>query len=342
MIHSYQFKNFLSFKDETEISFKLPKSAPQNNLSFNSEADPNIRLSKVIAAFGPNASGKTNLLRPLALLSWFISNSFLQPAEALIPIHGHFVDLNNDKPCEFLIEFEFGKKIYQYELASTPRKVLKEVLRVKTSTKSSYVFDRTTDHIKQETFGFNQQEAEKVRPNASLISTAAQYQTPIALELKNFFLQFSSNVGPIGRVHFEQLLPLVTKLYNENPKIKEKMLEIMKKIDLGLHDIEFVEEPYIANLANGQPIVQRALLPHGIHFINGKKHNINFNFESNGTRSAFILLFRILSALNQGGLGIIDELEQDFHPDLLEYFLNLFLILLLKLKMLKLFLLLIL
>jgi AAA15 family ATPase/GTPase len=49
-----------------------------------------------------------------------------------------------------------------------------------------------------------------------------------------------------------------------------------------------------------------------------------FLHESSGTQGAFILLSRILPALHQGGLVIIDELEADLHPHMLTPILDLF------------------
>lgn len=59
-------------------------------------------------------------------------------------------------------------------------------------------------YIKQQGFGMEQREAEKVRENASLISTAAQY----GVDLPSRFLgtSFSTNIDFVGRVR-EPVLP---------------------------------------------------------------------------------------------------------------------------------------
>ena len=49
-----------------------------------------------------------------------------------------------------------------------------------------------------------------------------------------------------------------------------------------------------------------------------------FNLESNGTQGAFILLSWLLPVLEQGGLAVIDEFENDLHPLMLEPILELF------------------
>lgn len=51
---------------------------------------------------------------------------------------------------------------------------------------------------------------------------------------------------------------------------------------------------------------------------------LHFLYESSGTQGAFVLLFRLLQALETGGLAVIDEFENDLHPLMLEPILDLF------------------
>ena len=61
MIHKLRFKNFYSFLGETEVNFVVDKNAPVTDAYFT---DPyGNRLTKLMAFIGPNASGKTNLLK---------------------------------------------------------------------------------------------------------------------------------------------------------------------------------------------------------------------------------------------------------------------------------------
>lgn len=330
MIHYYKFKNFYSFANATEVSFILPKAAPENHLSF-SAGNGTTRLSKIITAFGANGSGKTNLLRPLAFLSWFASQSFLslQP-EQNIPLLSHFAFSQN--PAEFEVEFELNGKFYKYELKTTFITVLYEALSCKDGGKYSkygYVFKRQLVQdkyeIKQKDFDFDPKEAEKVRKNASLISTAAQYNTKLALELKDYLDKCYSNIGVYGRLFSNVAHYLVTaELYEKDQKIKDKMLKLIKKIDLGLIDIEFEEQVTSIQTTDGQLQNQKRFIPYGIHESHGKRHRLHFAFESNGTQTAFSMLYYLLSVLENGSVAVIDELEQDFHPHLLEYVLNLF------------------
>ena len=197
MLYKYRFKNFFSFADETEVSFLLNRKAPTSDLVF--ESPRGVRLSKVQAAIGPNASGKTNALKPLAFLRWFVTHSFTgsKPEDEIL-IQPHF--FSDETDSEFEIEFENEGQHYRYSLIINPELVVHESLHLKTSKFFSLVFRRSWSEsdsrydVHQQKFGFAAREARKVRPNASLIATAAQYNVPYARELVSYFNQ-------IGRAH---------------------------------------------------------------------------------------------------------------------------------------------
>ena len=84
MIYRYKFKNFFSFSEETEVSLAVNEHVPASDSI--SLSDAGSRISKVLVIIGPNASGKTNLLKPLSFVHWFINNSFQLSADKEIPL----------------------------------------------------------------------------------------------------------------------------------------------------------------------------------------------------------------------------------------------------------------
>ena len=69
---------------------------------------------------------------------------------------------------------------------------------------------------------------------------------------------------------------------------------------------------------------KEVLMPMGVHQHDGESLEFLFTDESNGTRSAFILLGMILPVLESGGMAIIDEIDNDLHPHLLPHLIDLF------------------
>jgi hypothetical protein len=88
MLHQFKFENFYSFANAVEVSCVLGGQSPKNDLSCL--ADTGDKLSKLLAVIGANASGKTNVLKALAFLQWFVTDSFsAQHPNDNIPIEHH-------------------------------------------------------------------------------------------------------------------------------------------------------------------------------------------------------------------------------------------------------------
>ena len=324
MIHKYRFKNFFSFAEETEVSFMLNRQVPDSDLVF--ESTGGARLSKILVAIGPNASGKTNVLKPLGFMSWFVAHSFttIKPEEE-IPVQPHFFSDMEDS--EFEIDFEHEGKHYRYSLVINPQRVVHESLRLKTSKFFGFIFRRDWSEsdsaydIRQQNFGFAASEAGKVRQNASLISTAAQYNVPGALELVSYFKRFHSNMNFSNRIHFETSNVFdATKFFHGRPALRAQMSDILSHLDLGLVKV-FIESHKFVENETGEN--KEVIYPIGVHRKDRKEIKLLFLEESNGTQAAYILLAKILPALEHGGIAIIDEMEANLHPDMINAMLNL-------------------
>ena len=325
MLHRYRFKNFFSFAEETEVSFQLNRQVPASDLVFLSPSG--VRLSKAVAAIGPNASGKTNVLKPLAFLGGFVSDSFTsRKPEDEIPVQAHF--FSDSKDSRFEIEFEVNGRHYRYRLVVNPERVVHESLHLKTSKYFSFIFRRdwhepsSAYDIRQQKFGFAAGEAKKVRPNASLIATAAQYNVPLAKELADYFSRFHSNVSYSGQNDFETRDVFeAADFFIDRPALRTQMSEILSSLDLGLDEVIIESRPVLGSEAGKKG---KYNIPLGIHRKGRRKLELPFWNESSGTQAAFVLLEKILPALEHGGVVIIDEMEADLHPDMITAMLDLF------------------
>ena len=325
MLHKYRFKNFFSFAEKTEVSFELSRQVPDSDLVFQSPSS--VRLSKVLAVIGPNASGKTNVLKPLSFLSWFIVHSFTsgKPWEKF-QVQPHF--FSGSAHSEFEIEFEDKGQHYRYYLVITPEQVVHESLYLKTSKFFSFIFRRDWSEsdsaydIRQQKFGFAAREAEKVRPNASLIATAAQYNVPCAQELVSYFACFYTNVNDIGRDHFDTIdVFKAIDYFYDRPAMRAQMTDILCRLDLGLSEVAIVSHKSVEKESGDSEKINFA---YGVHRKGNQEQKLPLWYESSGTQAAFVLLKRVLPALEHGGIVIIDELEADLHPDMIIAMLDLF------------------
>lgn len=333
MLHSFAFKNFLSFKERTEVSFALTKKASAHGWDATSPAGQ--RLATAMAVVGANGAGKTSLIKPLAFLNWFIAHSFLQSQPtAQIPIKPHFS--SSDESVDFEVEADdMDGTVWRYELKATPERVLHEAVYKrpkKKSAKFSYVFVRQWDEatkeyaIKQDNFGLNPTEAKKVRPNASLVSTAAQYGVEVAQHLVGSHV--ATNILQYGRVGADAGFAIASSFFFENAELRKQMEALLRDFDLGLSGVEIrkLEFPSAPELKLPEGVkLPPQYLAFGVHtLMDGSSYKLQMAEESSGTRTAFVQLSHLLSVLATGGIAVIDELESDLHPHMIEPLLDLF------------------
>jgi AAA15 family ATPase/GTPase len=325
-IYRFGFENLFSFEEEAEISFVMDKRASVNEKSFESLVSGE-RISKALAIIGANGSGKTNLIKPLVYMLWFITDSFFG---------GRDVDKNYMKPhmfskdlvTHFKMEFDVEGIRYRYSLAKTSTKVYAESLDKKTSRLWSKVFSRKWDttsdsySINRKGFGNAQMPLDEVDENISLISLAAQYKSKVALGICNVLRLRATNISMYGRETYYGTADVyaASAYYNENEEKKSAMTRFLREQDFGLQDITIDT----VDSANDDGSISQFLLPAAIHVRGERKARLPLLSESNGTQTAYYLLSKILPILENGGIIIYDELEGDLHPHMIEPILALF------------------
>lgn len=321
MLKSFAVRNFQSIREPVHLSLVLNKNTPDDDRSFVTPLG--TKLTKALAVIGPNASGKTTLIKSLAFLDWFLCKSFQAKADASIPLAAHFSASN--EASEFEMEFELDGKDWRYQLVVSEARVYSEHLYCKLTRAFSYVFTRDWNptsqryDIKQNQFGFLQKEAERVRENASLIATAAQYQVPMAMKILT--MPIWTNMHIHGRLQTDDRhIWMASELFANHEPLRQSMTRLLKAWDLGLSDIRF--ERQTVTRSNGEK--EEIDMPYGIHRVEGVDHPLLFKHESSGTKAAFLLLYRLLPVLADGGFAVIDELESDLHPHVLVPLLDLF------------------
>lgn len=332
MIHAFSFKNFYSFKDETTVDFRVSKNAPNTKRYFVD--DSKTRLSKIEMIIGANASGKTNAIKPLAFLQWFIIHSFsLDPEKGLLPIQPFAFDVNKNKHTELKVVFEMNKDIYEYFVTLTPERVQQESLTRKSvvnkniSTKTLFA-RKWNDENKKYEFnkkGFDVPADFILRENASVISTGYQYQHKQSADIVNFWRTLQTNVVEVGwsggvflkNSRMQEVFE-ASLLYHKDNALKERMEKMIRKYDLGLFGFNIIEMQ-----KDDKGNVIRFDIQ-GIHNIKETDHALHFEYESSGTKQLFAIIPMIIRTLEQGGIAVIDEFESNLHPEIVEDIIELF------------------
>ena len=325
MIKNISFSNFYSFYEEHTISFEVSQNPSKSlyDITYNNE-----RINKVISIIGANGSGKTQLIRPLAFISWFISASYtqLKPSDE-IPYKAHSLYLN--EKTELSITFVIDMQEYKYNLTLQNNQVLEESLHQKTSRSFSYLFKREratiTDEFdyKQKGFDLTSKVAKKVKGNASIISAAYMNDSEVSKKFMDYFSNsFNYNITVSGRDNYsENYLIDSAKFFYDNQTLNDKMNKIICELDLGISSVKINE----IEVPTEEDKIHKMYLPVGVHKgKDGRGFELPFFDESSGTKSLFVQLRRILPILEVGGIAIIDELDNDLHPHMLPILIELF------------------
>ena len=317
MLHSFGFSNFCSFKDYTEVSFEVGKHAPDNNIFMKTSIG--TRVPKTMVVIGPNASGKTNFLKTLSFMQFFIANSFREIKEKEpIPLDMFQFSEKKKRFSKFEVIFEIKHRLYRYTLKCDRLKVVEEQLDEKIN-QFQYLFKRNWngkeyDIRQQHGLGLEIKSLKSVlRKNASLMSTAAAIENKVLSEIVEYWRNMQTNVTRTGKSKHNNLLE-TAEFFAKNKLFKTKADSILSDMDLGLNNILIKKEQV---LPEGKKEPESRHFPYGIHSVEGETYILPFFYESSGTQNLFILLQYILPALKTGGIVVLDELEVDLHPHMI-------------------------
>lgn len=323
MIHSFSCENFYSFKDRVELSFVVDSNAPDRPSYVKDESE--TRLSLLETVIGPNASGKTNLLKTLPLIKWVLIDSWNALPNSSIPIKPCLTQSNND-PTKLGVIFSLGPTIFEYDIHLNSEKIFYEKLversvTVKRRTPKT-LFERrlNNDNTYKLILGnFNAPPGFEalIRANASAISTALRLNHKLSKKIADYWQSIDFNVSESGHIDEQAFGRQVTissaiNYFHLNHDRKEKAEEILQKFDLGLVSFDIEESNDHQLKVNVMHKFGETTLPLAIQY------------ESSGTKKLYSLLKIILSALSSGSIAIIDEFDASLHPDMIQELVNMF------------------
>jgi hypothetical protein len=316
MIHKIAIENFFSIAEKQEISFRVPGNAPHLPCFQKSRVNPEERLPVVVGFFGPNASGKSTILRAVASGALFVRNSFALPPEGHIPFFQPFKRKDWwEKPSKIMVEFdgaypdEGTNVLFKYELHISHTRnrvgnsVLYEALFFAPKGRFKKVFERKEQSF---TFGPEFEIAESdtrvlsIRPNASVVSTLAQLNHKLSLNFISFINTLQTNISGLDKTQFHanQLLPF----YANRPEYLDKLNRELRRLDVGLEEM-LIEQGSQGLVAKFKHI--------------GLDDFIFMDEESVGTRKFIEVFPKLQYVLETGSVALIDELDTDLHPMLI-------------------------
>lgn len=326
MLLEMRFSNFFSIKDEVCIDFKAgnintagAKELSDNIFSFNDET-----LIKVQGLFGPNASGKSSILKAAMFCRLLVLDSFQNNEGTIFNFMPFKFDGYLEKPSTFYIDFITDGIEYEYSFSITRNAILTEELYYHPNKRKVKIFTRDESKGPSKTDVYSFGEGQFVKPldvaqstgkNTLFISRASQMDRELAKKIYNYF-----------RTELLIGLPQLTgeyavDLFTQN---KDLILQALKMADSDIADINVRIEKSALYSTQPTPNSQTIDL---INFYTIHKRNPDISFhlegeESAGTIQIFNLLLILLDVCKNGKTLILDEFDASLHTELAQFILD--------------------
>ena len=345
MLLSFTVENYRSFAHETTLDMQSPKFQtlrPRTNESWND------LVLKRAAIFGANASGKTNIIKPLGMLRNAIASSIRN--EDLVKSLYNPHKLHKDDPTTFITEYEYEDVRYRWTLVLDKAGIVEESLQANAKRIWQLIFERERDTI---VFGSGAQIPIAAQENIN------QFLKPTALCF-SAWLTIKNPGRFIGAVYWwkDKMLPpihvsdpdrearhsWVMELASKNINWLKLLKLMMTTADVGITDVSVKEETLPEKLRQFHILINPEKTqveisdtpPQGASF---DEYLSYIEFQHEGESDGFILkeedeslgtqvwidsIFPALYALYHGALLIVDELDSSLHPALLREFIHYF------------------
>lgn len=350
MIINFSVKNFGCIKDKVTLSFEATKS---NDLEeyYIVEPKKGLRLLKLGLIYGPNASGKTTILKALDFLREIVLDSLDKKNDEFNFEPFLFDQITPNESTHFSLDFIKEGIRYLYKIELNKYYISNESLFFYNPSKA-LVFKRKTHINKKKSkieFGskIKLSKIQKAILEGNTIWNNTVFggylKTNIEFdELLKPLLWFDDHLKPLIESH-TQLLGYVSNLLENKEISTDNVIKYLNKADFNVTDIfsnkedinleDFPDNPdiyreHLANLSVMDKIEIRSLyLQHRITKDNSKyKYILPFNSESRGTKRYYELSGILDLLISYSIIFPIDELESSLHSDLLEHFLLTFLV----------------
>lgn len=314
----------------------------RNCISNSRSGAPPLLRTAVI--YGPNAAGKTNLIKAIHFMQLMVLTSAtgLQQGEQLNAKPFALNQKARKRASEFEVHFVTNGVRYQYGFSATAKAVIDEWLIAYPSGRQQTWFQRTFDSRSQKSIwkfgpkfkGPHKLWRDATRDNALFLSTAVQLNNEQLKDVFSWFQQKLIVVMPNAGVI---LNPTLTHNLLADADGKADVMRFMKAADVGIDDLLITRFPVSGpsarepkGLFHGQLVMGtdglEAVSITALHRApdNDEPIPLDLSEESDGTQKLLLSAGGWLKALSEGGVLFIDELNTSLHPLLVRFLVDLF------------------
>lgn len=313
MISHIRIQNSFSCKD-VMLDFRSNNYGSLKNNVFDIyyTKSKKTTLTKSTLIYWPNASGKTNFLRSVRFFYNIALDSFIKGA-SVVPflLDGEL----NKQPSSFEIGFFVEKEQYIYKISVQDATIVNESLSHE-GTSSEMLFERQWQDITaSKNFAKEVKKADtQTRPDASFLSTLSHLNGQLAdRPLKECFPNMNFTENDFWSWYTAEWI-------YKNPDKKDLVIQVFQQADIHISDIEI--EKVVKETEDENTWTKKIEETYRPMFIrqtqDQKKIGWSYHLESWWTKKLFNLLFPLLDTIFEEKILWVDEIENQFHPLLLD------------------------
>ncbi|NIM05369.1 MAG: AAA family ATPase [Armatimonadetes bacterium] len=343
MLIEFSVKNYLSFKDKATLS--LVASADPTHLENTFSSDGTLKglsLLKSVGIYGPNASGKSNLIKAISFMREFVLTPFgeQQQRKAINVTPFKLNPKTTAEPSEFEVVFAAAGQRYAYGFSADKGAIHEEWLTA-ARHRTRRLFYRHDNDVEfgSSWKGERQKLKDLLHPKALVLSSAIGLKNKTAEPVHDWFEDGLKGIS--NRPEESSEMSYTLKMLAGDRQTSEYFQKFLKIADLGIERVEAERVPLtsdeiqrrIAGLPAEIIRMMPAEQPEELEEINiksfhkksdGSEIAFNFEEESAGTQRFLAVAGPLLYVLARGCTLIVDELDSHFHPFMTKKLVELF------------------
>ena len=308
MVLEIRLSNMFSFRDEVTLDLQAAKiqTKKARELEGNLFSVDGEQMLKSVALFGANASGKSNVIKAIRACVNMVRSSHNYNVDTRFAISPFKFEDYANKPSSFYIRFLLNGVEYEYSFSFMHDEIITETLYYYPNGRKSLVFSRDESRGtgKKDIYEFKTvikrpfDVADNTSKKTLYISRASQMDREIAQKI---FLFFCNDIV------LDYQVANIDSLDNLFKKRKEQMLEVLRTADSDIIDFK-IQNNAITTFHRTNP-------------------SVAFDFEteeSEGTKTLFRMMVRMIGIIHKGKMLLVDEIDNSLHTQLVEFVIGMF------------------
>lgn len=301
MLLQFSVTNHRSIKETAVISMKAAADKTMKEILIS--PDGKKELVPVMAIYGANAAGKSNVIHALLLMREMICGSYAKPLKGDNLPYEPFAFVDEEmEPTRFeIIYYNEGIK-YAYGFSFDRDKIINEYLYHWPNGREALVFSREGEKYE---FRENIQEqmtlSGRTSENRLYLTSSNEWN---CFQTEKAYLWFQKNLR--GVVATGTSNEITIDAIRKGGEEKQRILKEMMLADLGICNV-------LLSGTKEKPIVSTV---HRLTDDNGnqKQYTLQLGQESVGTQRFFSKIGLWMDAMSAGAVLVVDEIEASMHP----------------------------